>query len=237
MCVLCSAWKWGILCVNCACRSTVISPFDIIPCQPVLRLWLSAHSHAWKCLNSRFFFVFHRLDDLRVVLEGGKIIDQLSFVWLKIHLYQKTLLLNSRKGPILKNIYIVSRVNFEPEKGFLLYNTVQKYGIVKWPHLKYIAITDPSCICLLGFVSTQLVVGWNFSFPKKREDRRKQAHIFSGTFEVCLIFCKIGSEEQLSNVKRLSIRSGEICWRCYCYFFSIFYKWQFSYSKVERQKR
>ena len=83
--------RWGILCVNCACRSTVISPFDIIPCQPVLRLWLSAHSHAWKCLNSRFFFVFHRLDDLRLVLEGGKIIDQLSFVWLKIHLYQKTL--------------------------------------------------------------------------------------------------------------------------------------------------
>ena len=56
-----------------------------------------------------------------------------------------------------------------------------------------------------------------FLFPQKKG--RKQAHIFSGTFEVCLIFCKIGSEEQLSNVKRLSIRSGEICWRCYCYFF------------------
>ena len=54
---------------------------------------------------------------------------------------------------------------------------------------------------------------WKFSRQKRREEerRRKQAHIFSGTFEVCLIFCKIGSEEQLSNVKRLSIRRQEIC--------------------------
>ena len=50
---------------------------------------------------------------------------------------------------------------------------------------------------------------WKFSRQKRREEerRRKQAHIFSGTFEVCLIFCKIGSEEQLSNVKRLACLS------------------------------
>ena len=113
---------------------------------------------------------------------------------------------------------------------------MQKYGIVKWPHLKYIAITDPSCICLLGFVSTQLLVGWNFSFPKKREDRRKQAHIFSGTFEVCLIFCKIGSEEQLSNVKRLSIRSGEICWRCTATFFPFSTNDSFPIQKLKDKK-
>ena len=53
---------------------------------------------------------------------------------------------------------------------------------------------------------------WKFSRQKRREEerRRKQAHIFSGTFEVCLIFCKIGSLK-LSNVKRLSIRRQEIC--------------------------
>ena len=63
-----------------ACRSTVISPFDIIPCQPVLRLWLSAHSHAWKRSNSRLFFVFHRLDaTLDVRLRGGKISDRCIF--------------------------------------------------------------------------------------------------------------------------------------------------------------
>ena len=48
-----------------------------------------------------------------------------------------------------------------------------------------------------------------FLFPQKKG--RKQAHIFSGTFEVCLIFCKIAFEQQLSNVKRRSIRKAEIC--------------------------
>ena len=78
---------------------------------------------------------------------------------------------------------------------------MQKYGIVKWPHLKYIAITDPSCICLLGFVSTtQLVVGWNFSFPKKREENKRTYFLEHLKFVLFSARLALKSSFQTSNV-------------------------------------
>ena len=77
---------------------------------------------------------------------------------------------------------------------------------------------------------------WKFSRQKRsrEERRRKQAHIFSGTFEVCLIFCKIGSLK-LSNVKRLSIRRQEICAELSYFFFHFLQMTVFSFKRIEKK--
>ena len=86
-----------------------------------------------------------------------------------------------------------------------------KYGIVKWPNSKYIAITDPSCICLLGFVSTQLVVGWNFSFfPKKREENKRTYFLEHLKFVLFSARLPLNSSFQTSNVD-LSEKQKYVC--------------------------
>ena len=49
---------------------------------------------------------------------------------------------------------------------------------MKWPLLKYIAITDPSCICLLGFVSLQLLLAAGNFLDKKEGKKKTSSHIF-----------------------------------------------------------
>ena len=112
-----------------------------------------------------------------------------------------------------------------------------KYGIVKWPHLKYIAITDPSCICLLGFVSLQLLLAAG-NFLDKKEGKKKEEEnkltYFLEHLKFVLFSARLALWSfQTSNVYLSEDKKYALNWAT---FFSIFYKWQFSHSKELKRR-